>query len=294
MTAIVADFRGVIVLLADEPAADDPATTVAWLLFECRARNGWRRWACASRATPRPRRRFWTGWSRRPAYCTMPTSSPSATCSRTCRSRRAAKRIAACCDAIQARYDAEMKKLFGRLPTRGLVDRREAWEDYLAFVRGARSRRDALIARTPPRWRPSAAGARGGGGPGATTRIRSPGPLPRQVGAADVRRRAVVAIHAGDPRYPAALRCAGVFFQVGRNVGKAEAETRRILAAGHALANHSFSHAFLPKLDADELNHQLVDTNQALSAAVNEKPSLFRPPYGARNERSSRRRPRWG
>src|SRR5262245_24875447 len=32
MTAIVADFRGVMTLLADEPGADDPATTVAWLL----------------------------------------------------------------------------------------------------------------------------------------------------------------------------------------------------------------------------------------------------------------------
>ena len=76
----------------------------------------------------------------------------------------------------------------------------------------------------------------------------------------------------------------GVFFEVGRNVGKAAAETRRVLASGQALANHSFTHAFLPKLDADGLNHQLADTNQALAAAANEKTVLFRPPYGARNE----------
>ena len=34
MQAVVADFRGVIVLLADEPAADDKATVVARLLFQ--------------------------------------------------------------------------------------------------------------------------------------------------------------------------------------------------------------------------------------------------------------------
>src|SRR4029078_450315 len=48
-------------------------------------------------------------------------------------------------DAMEARYDAEVKKLLGRLPPRGLVDRREAWEDYLTYVRGQVSR-DALIA----------------------------------------------------------------------------------------------------------------------------------------------------
>jgi peptidoglycan/xylan/chitin deacetylase (PgdA/CDA1 family)/uncharacterized caspase-like protein len=75
-----------------------------------------------------------------------------------------------------------------------------------------------------------------------------------------------------------------VFFEVGRNVAAASDQSRRILASGHALANHSFTHAFLPKLDADHLGHQLTDTNQALEAATKEKIALFRPPYGARNE----------
>ena len=43
---------------------------------------------------------------------------------------------------IQARYDKELAKIFrGRLETRGLADRREPWESYLAFVRAARRTR---------------------------------------------------------------------------------------------------------------------------------------------------------
>ena len=187
-------------------------------------------------------------------------------------------------DGIQARYDAEVKAMFGRLRTRGMVDRREAWSDYVAFVRKLVSR-EALIAERAAELDALAAGTRGGAGPWRDDKDQITG-----LRFAD---KTVLLTFDDGPssRYtPVVLDILqqrgvpAVFFQVGRNVGKG-AETRRVLAAGHALANHSFSHAFLPKLNADKLNHQLADTNQALVAAVQQAPVLFRPPYGARNDK---------
>src|SRR4029079_19299226 len=175
------------------------------------------------------------------------------------------------------------KKLFGRLPTRGLVDRRVAWEDYLTTIR-AQVSRDALIAAHQADIDALAAGERGTVGPWRDDKDQVTGHrfpdksvlLTFDDGPSSKYTPVVLQIL---QRYGAPA----VFFQVGRNVGKAEAESRDILTAGHALANHSFSHAFLPQLDADAVNHQLVDTNDALEAAVKQKPVLFRPPYGARN-----------
>ena len=283
MQAVVADFRGVIVLLADEPAPEDRATLVAWLLFhDSQERLAALRDAAAAEESVRstfldrlesdPGLRDADKLAFRDVLADLPASA------RVAQDRGAL-------DAIQARYDAEMKKLFGRLPTRGLVDRREAWEDYLTTIRGQVSR-DALIAAHQAEIDALAAGARGTGGPWRDDKD--------QVTGHQFPEKSVLLTFDDGPssKYtPVVLQILqrygvrAVFFQIGRNIGKAEGETRNILAAGHALANHSFSHAFLPKLDADALNHQLVDTNEALEAAVKQKPLLFRPPYGARNDK---------
>jgi peptidoglycan/xylan/chitin deacetylase (PgdA/CDA1 family)/uncharacterized caspase-like protein len=282
MTAIVADFRGVIALLADEPGAEDPATTVAWLLvgvehdrleaLGARVAGD----AAASAA-------FLDQLEAAPAYhdadklvfrdllAELPASA------RTEKDRGVL-------DGIQARYDAELKTIFGRLPTRGMADHREAWEAYLAFVRREIST-EALIKAHAAELEVLGKGGRGGALPwrddkDQVTGLRFP-------------EKSVLLTFDDGPsaRYTpvildilARFGVRGVFFEVGRNVGKAAAETRRVLASGQALANHSFTHAFLPKLAADDLNHQLADTNQALAAAANDKTLLFRPPYGARNE----------
>jgi peptidoglycan/xylan/chitin deacetylase (PgdA/CDA1 family)/uncharacterized caspase-like protein/predicted TPR repeat methyltransferase len=283
MQAAVADFRGVIALLADEPAADDKATLAAWLLFQqneerlaalhdALAADEPARGAFLDKLESDPALRDADKLAFRDLLGELPPSA-----------RVDSDRAALA--AIQARYDAEMKKLFGRLPTRGLVDRREAWDDYLAFVR-AQISRDALIAAHAAEIDALAAGARGSGGGWRDDKD--------QVTGRRFPDKSVLLTFDDGPsaKYtPVVLEILkrygahGVFFEVGRNIGKAEGESRDILAAGHALANHSFSHAFLPKLDEDALHHQLVDTNAALETAVKQKPVLFRPPYGARNDK---------
>ena len=59
--------------------------------------------------------------------------------------------------------------------------------------------------------------------------------------------------------------------------------SRRILQAGHGLANHSYTHAFLPKLSAQSLNQEIVDTRAILEQIAETPVPLFRAPYGARN-----------
>jgi len=283
MPAVVANFRGIIALLADEPDGDDRRALVARLLFQdneellaslhdAAAASEPLRSAFLDKLESDPALRDADKLAFRDVLAELPASP------------RVEKDRAAL-DAIQARYDAETKKVFGRLPTRGFIDRREAWDDYLAFVR-AQVSRDALIAAHAAELDALTAGARGTGGGWKDDKD--------QVTGHRFPDKSVLLTFDDGPsaRYtPAILKILqqygvhGVFFQVGRNIGKAEGESRDILAAGHALANHSFSHAFLPKLDADALNHQLVDTNDALETAVKQKPLLFRPPYGARNDK---------
>ena len=88
-----------------------------------------------------------------------------------------------------------------------------------------------------------------------------------------------------------------VFFQVGQNLrglheGRTGAERGpeielRILQAGHAIANHTYSHPFLPKLDEVRVSDEIDRTEQLLAAAAPgdvRRAPLFRPPYGARND----------
>jgi len=282
MTAIVADFRGVVALLADEPGAEDPAITVAWLLAGAEHD---RLEALGARivAEPAAATAFLEQLETAPAFHDADKLVFRDLLSELPPSPRTDKDRGVL-DGIQARYDAELKTIFGRLPTRGMVDHREAWEAYLAFVR-REVPTDALIRAHAAELEILAKGGRGGALPwrddkDQVTGLRFPD-------------KSVLLTFDDGPsaRYTpvildilARFGVRGVFFEVGRNVGKAAAETRRVLASGQALANHSFTHAFLPKLDADGVNHQLADTNQALAAAANEKTVLFRPPYGARNE----------
>lgn len=87
-----------------------------------------------------------------------------------------------------------------------------------------------------------------------------------------------------------------VFFQVGQNLGavregRAElsrnaALTASILRGGHAVANHTYTHPLLSKLDVTQVEDE-IDTTQALlvaaAGAERGRAPLFRPPYGARN-----------
>jgi peptidoglycan/xylan/chitin deacetylase (PgdA/CDA1 family) len=87
----------------------------------------------------------------------------------------------------------------------------------------------------------------------------------------------------------------GIFFQVGTNLGAVGADgktklipkadvSRKLLAAGHTLANHSMTHAQLSKRSGDALKSEILGTDELLKAVDARRSPLFRFPYGARNE----------
>ncbi len=67
------------------------------------------------------------------------------------------------------------------------------------------------------------------------------------------------------------------FFMLGDQVASDPSSARRVLAAGHEIANHSSSHGLLPGYsDISRASH-------TIRRVTGFKPCLFRPPYGALN-----------
>ncbi|MBO4107334.1 polysaccharide deacetylase family protein [Streptococcus suis] len=73
------------------------------------------------------------------------------------------------------------------------------------------------------------------------------------------------------------------FFVLGQSVAGNEAILQRMVAEGHEIANHSWSHPNLTNLSATDVAAEIQQTQSAIEAAVGFKPSLMRPPYGAIN-----------
>jgi peptidoglycan/xylan/chitin deacetylase (PgdA/CDA1 family) len=73
------------------------------------------------------------------------------------------------------------------------------------------------------------------------------------------------------------------FFCVGAAARAHPDLLARAAAAGHLVANHTWSHPYLPDLSRDELRWQIEETGSALAAAAGQAalPDLVRPPYGA-------------
>lgn len=74
------------------------------------------------------------------------------------------------------------------------------------------------------------------------------------------------------------------FFCIGKNAANAESFVRQMDADGHLIGNHSFNHGKWFDLQSHEkMQDELIKTDEAISAAINKKPKLFRPPYGVTN-----------
>lgn len=71
------------------------------------------------------------------------------------------------------------------------------------------------------------------------------------------------------------------FFCVGINAVSMPEELTRIAGDGHCLANHTWSHPYLPDLSAAELREQVDRTREVIDHAIGETPSLMRPPYNS-------------
>ncbi len=85
-----------------------------------------------------------------------------------------------------------------------------------------------------------------------------------------------------------ALDDAGVkvtFFLTGKWCEKNPEMARRILAAGHEIANHTYDHKELPSLTDAQMVDELQRADEAVYAATGQHTiGWFRPPFGARNK----------
>ncbi len=71
------------------------------------------------------------------------------------------------------------------------------------------------------------------------------------------------------------------FFVIGSKVKAYPALAREVVAAGHELANHTYTHPFLSKLSASRVHDELTRCQEVIAETTGVTPVWFRPPYGA-------------
>jgi len=76
-------------------------------------------------------------------------------------------------------------------------------------------------------------------------------------------------------------RIHATFFLIGENVVENQEIVKRILAEGHEIGNHSWSHPQLSIMSDASVREQLQKTQDAITKASGLTPKLMRPPYGA-------------
>lgn len=71
------------------------------------------------------------------------------------------------------------------------------------------------------------------------------------------------------------------FYVIGRNVDRYPHIVRRIVAEGHEIGNHTYTHRKLTSLGDSEVRKEMRRTEDAIVRAAAVKPRTMRPPYGA-------------
>lgn len=72
------------------------------------------------------------------------------------------------------------------------------------------------------------------------------------------------------------------FFLIGRFVQQKPEIARAVVAAGHAIGNHTWDHPNLIFSSAADVRRQLQQTQDVIGDATGVEPKLFRPPFGGR------------
>ncbi|WAC74397.1 polysaccharide deacetylase family protein [Roseateles sp. SL47] len=229
--------------------------------------------------------------------------------------KRAHEDLAVLAEVEQA-YEQELRDTFGRFAQRGITLKREKWTDYVTKLKTVYTRdgilKDYATILPALQARPSdspasgsafteaaAASAAGTGGAtrGATKEEREL--FGRQLPPKTV----LLTFDDGPhPRYTDEIleilkryQAPAVFFELGRNLGTVDAKgqikpgpgvqvAKRVLAAGHPIANHSFTHGVMSKFQLEQVKQEASQTEALLDAAGRAGQPLFRFPYGARND----------
>ena len=208
---------------------------------------------------------------------------------------------------IEGAYEQELRDTFGRFAQRGIVPKREKWADYVAKLKGlyARERilKDYATILPDLQARPSVV-AEAPAGTAASAATRGPGKEEREFFGRQLPPKTVLLTFddGPHPRYTDEIleilkryQAPAVFFELGRNLGSVDASgkvrpgpgsevAKRVLAAGHPIANHSFSHGVMSKFELAKVRQEASSTEALLDAAGRDGQALFRFPYGARND----------
>ncbi len=70
------------------------------------------------------------------------------------------------------------------------------------------------------------------------------------------------------------------FYMVGSNVDLYPQVVRRVVAEGHEIGNHSYSHRLFSKMSDSEIRQELSRTRDAVQRAAGVQPLTLRPPFG--------------
>ncbi|MBX9587175.1 MAG: polysaccharide deacetylase family protein [Gammaproteobacteria bacterium] len=75
------------------------------------------------------------------------------------------------------------------------------------------------------------------------------------------------------------------FFVVGPLAKQFPQLLDRMVAEGHAVGLHAMTHPKLTRLNASELNHEVVGSRDLVQRLIGKSPVCLRPPYGVMNKR---------
>ncbi len=75
------------------------------------------------------------------------------------------------------------------------------------------------------------------------------------------------------------------FFMLGQQVEAHPDLTKDVQSRGHEIGNHSWSHPVLPSLPDARIKEEVLNTNAVIKETLGEEPTVFRPPYGAVNDK---------
>lgn len=80
-------------------------------------------------------------------------------------------------------------------------------------------------------------------------------------------------------------RAKGTFFVLGQKVAGNEAILKQMVAEGHEVANHTFTHPNLVEMSDEVILSEINQTQKAIQAVLGQKPTIYRPPYGSADAR---------
>ncbi|KQL37539.1 hypothetical protein AN959_00140 [Psychrobacillus sp. FJAT-21963] len=76
----------------------------------------------------------------------------------------------------------------------------------------------------------------------------------------------------------------GTFFFIGKNVEKYHDSIQYVKSNGYSIGSHSMHHHNFTNLSVEQQEYELLHTNKLIENITQEKITLFRPPYGSKNE----------